>query len=91
MNWLKQIFTESDNQTQDAFRWMAVLSIITGLGLMIYAVVWRGQVFDMTQFGTGVGVLLVGAGAALKLKPEMPNGTSTTTATSTQTTSTVKE
>ena len=89
MNWLKQIFTETDNQTQDAFKWMAVLSIMTGLGLMIYAVVWQEQAFNMTEFGTGVGVLLVGAGAALKLKPE--SGSSTVTATSTQTTSTVKE
>ena len=89
MNWLKQMLTESDNSTADMFRLLALLSILTGLSLMTYAVVWQKQAFNMTEFGTGVGVLLVGAGAALKLKPE--SGSSTVTATSTQTTSTVKE
>ena len=91
MNWLKQMLTETDNSTADMFRLLALLSILTGLGLMVYSVVWQEQAFNMTEFGTGVGVLLVGAGAALKLKPETQSGTSTTTATSTQTTSTVKE
>ena len=89
MNWLKQIFTETDNSTQDIFKWMSVLSILVGLGLMIYSVVYRSQPFDMTSFGTGVGVLLVGTGAALKLKPE--SGSSTVTVTSAQKTTTTKD
>ncbi len=78
MTWLKQLLSESDNQTQDVFRWLAVLSILVGLGLSIYSVGWKNQPFDMQQFGIGVGVLLAGTGAALKFKPES-GGTSTST------------
>ena len=67
---LKQLLTESDNQTQDVFRWLALLSVLVGLGLSIYVVVWKNQPFDLMQFGTGVGAMLMGAGVAMKLKPE---------------------
>lgn len=67
---LRQLFTESDNRTHDLYRYLALASIVTGLGLNIYAVGWKGQPFDMQAFGTGVGLLFAGVGVALKLKPE---------------------
>lgn len=62
------MMTESDNKTHDVFRYLSVLSVLVGLGLMIYAVAWKDQPFDMVQFGMGIGALFTGAGAALKLK-----------------------
>jgi hypothetical protein len=66
---LKMLLTESDNVTHDLFRYMALSSILTGLGLSIYAVL-EGQPWNMQSFGIGIGVLLAGVGAALKLKGE---------------------
>jgi hypothetical protein len=66
---LKMLLTESDNVTHDLFRYMALGSILTGLGLSIYAVL-EGQPWNMQSFGIGIGVLLAGVGAALKLKGE---------------------
>jgi hypothetical protein len=65
----KMLLTESDNVTHDLFRYMALGSILTGLGLSIYAVL-EGQPWNMQSFGIGIGVLLAGVGAALKLKGE---------------------
>jgi hypothetical protein len=81
---LMQMFTEADNYTQDLFRWLACVAIIIGLGLAVFTVVWKGQPFDMQQYGIGVGVLFVGMGAAVRLKAEIP-GTSTATTTVTTT------
>lgn len=64
------MMTESDNRTHDIYRYLSVLAVLIGLGLMIYAVGWKDKVFDMTEFGMGIGALFTGAGMALKLKPE---------------------
>lgn len=66
---LRHLFTESDNVTHDLFRYMALGSIVVGLGLECYVVI-KGQPFDLQQFGTGIGILFAGVGVALKLKPE---------------------
>lgn len=65
---LRDILTGKDGITHDIGRWAAVASILTGLGLQIYAVGWRGQPFDMLAFGGGIGALAAGIGALLKLK-----------------------
>lgn len=67
---LRQLVTESDNVTHDLYRYLAVASIVTGLGLAIYAVVTKGQAFDMQTFGVGVGALFAGVGVALGLKKD---------------------
>lgn len=69
---LRELLTEGDNITHDLYRYLALLSILTGLGLSIYAVVKKDQPFDMQQFGIGVGVLFAGVGVALGLKKETP-------------------
>ncbi len=80
---LMQMFTEADNFTQDLYRYLSCLAIVVALSLQVYVVVWKGQPFDMQQFGIGVGVLFVGMGAALRLKAELPGTTSTATMTQT--------
>lgn len=67
---LQHLMTESNNITHDLYRYLSVLSIITGLGLQVYSIGWRGQAFDMQTFGIGVGALFAGVGVALGLKKE---------------------
>jgi hypothetical protein len=64
----RQLLTGKDNATHDVARWLAVASFAVGLGLTIYATVVRGQLFNLSDFGLGIGALFVGAGAAIKLK-----------------------
>jgi ATP-dependent protease HslVU (ClpYQ) peptidase subunit len=77
MNPLVMMFTESDNRTHDIFRYLALATILTAIGLQIFVVVMKGQTFDVQQFGIGSGALFAGMGAALMMKP---NNTNTTTA-----------
>lgn len=67
---VRMLLTESDNRTHDLFRYLALCSIITGLALAVYSVVWKSQPFDMQTFGIGVGSLLAGVGVAIGLKKE---------------------
>ena len=66
---IRQLLTESDNITHDLYRYMAVASVVSGLGLQIIAV-FKGQPFDMQAFGVGTGALLAGVGVALGMKKE---------------------
>lgn len=66
----RQLLTESDNVTHDIYRYLAVLSIMVGLGLTIYATVAKGQAFDVQTFGIGYGSLFGGVGVALGLKKD---------------------
>ena len=70
---LRQLFTESNNHTQDVFRWLAVLSVLAGIFYAGYDLIHLHNAFNFTTYGTGVGVLLAGAGAALYMKPETKN------------------
>lgn len=67
---IRQLMTESDNVTHDLYRYLAILSIITGLALQVYSIGWKGQPFDMQTFGIGIGALFAGVGVALGLKKE---------------------
>lgn len=63
---LLQVITGDDNITiEPAYLWWAV-SILVGLALEIYAVVF-GKTFDLQAYGIGVGALLAGAGFGKKL------------------------
>ena len=74
--WLRDLLTEADGVTYDIVRLLAVLSIFVGLGLSIYSVVIKGQVFSLQDFGIGVGAVFLAVGAALKLG-ESPAATTT--------------
>jgi hypothetical protein len=64
-----QAFTGRDNFTVDAFRVLAVVAVVIGMGLEVFVVIWRaGQGFDLQAYGIGIGGLLLAAGGALKLK-----------------------
>jgi len=74
MKWLKDALTESDGESYDHIRMLAVLAVVIGLALQVWVVIrWTGpapQPFDFQAFGLGLGATFAGVGAALKLKPE---------------------
>jgi len=67
---LKQLVTGRDGVTHDFMRWLGMVSGLVALGLQIYAVVHKGQPFDMQAFGIGLGALFAALGAALGFKKE---------------------
>ena len=70
---LKQLLTETDNHTQDLFRWLAVLAVFAGIIYSGYDLICLHNPFNFTTYGSGVGLLLAGVGAALAMKPETKN------------------
>lgn len=65
---LRHLLTGNDNATFDAVRVLAVLSIVVALGLAVFVVVAKGQIFSLQDFGIGIGAVFLSVGAALKLK-----------------------
>jgi len=81
----KDLLTESDGVTYDLVRWLAVVSILVGLGLSVFSVVVKGQAFSLQDFGIGIGAVFLSVGAALKLKePTTAQTTVTQTTTATE-------
>jgi hypothetical protein len=78
---LTQMFSGRDNFSLDAFRVLAVVAVLIGIGLEVFVVIWRAGVgFDLQAYGLGIGGLLLAAGGALKLKADTePTDTKTTT------------
>ena len=84
---LTQMLTGRDNITVDAFRVLAVLAVLVGIGLEVFVVIWRaGEGFDLQAYGFGIGGLLLAAGGALKLKADTEPNDSTTMTQKTETT-----
>lgn len=67
---IKDWLTEVDNSTFDVTKALAVVSVLTGLGLAITAVVLKNQTFDFQSFGVGVAALFTGIGVALGMKKD---------------------
>lgn len=67
MKIVKQLLTESDNETADLYKYLALLSVAVAIALSIYSVI-QGQAWDAQSFGIGVGGLLAGVGVAVGLK-----------------------
>ena len=67
---LNDMFTEADNHTFDLAKVLALLSVVNGLGLTIYEVVWKGTQFNFQDYGVGVGLLFGGLAAVLTFKKE---------------------
>lgn len=89
---LTQMMTGKDGVTHDLMRYMAVVSLAVGLGLVIYVVVVKGQPFDLTSYGMGVGALFLSVGGALNLKAGTEPGEQSPTIVATSTTtSTITE
>ena len=63
---LRDILTaDQDSKTFDLVRVGTALALAVGLGLTVYAVGWRGDAFDLTAFGTGIGLILAAGGGAM--------------------------
>lgn len=77
---LVQILSGTDNVTLEMFRMLAALSVLVGLGLEVFAVVW-GKAFDMQAYGVGLGSVLLAAGGAVRLKEGPPPTSSVTQST----------
>jgi sensor histidine kinase regulating citrate/malate metabolism len=67
---LKQIFTEVDNSTFDLTKILAMISILSAVGLAIFSVVYHNQTFDMQNYGLGTSALFAGVGVALGMKKD---------------------
>jgi hypothetical protein len=67
---IKDWFTEKDNETFDITKALAVVSIISGVSLAIFAVVSKGQVFNYQDYGLGTAALFAGVGVALGMKKD---------------------
>jgi len=67
---IKDWFTEIDNQTFDVTKALAVVSILTAIGLIAYSIIYKGQVFSLQDYGIGMSALFAGLGVALKLKKD---------------------
>lgn len=67
MKIVKQLLTESDNETHDLYRWLALLSVAVAIGLSVYSVI-NGGVWSAQDFGIGIGALIAGVGVAIGLK-----------------------
>ena len=66
MKFLRDILTsDRDSKVYDLVRVGTAAALAVGLGLTIYAVGWRGDPFDLTAFGTGIGLILAAGGGAM--------------------------
>ncbi len=66
MSGLKAIITEdARDEVADPLRIAFLIAFATGIALQVYTVVWQGNAFDFSAFGTGAGVMIGGTGAAL--------------------------
>ena len=71
---VRQLFTERDNQTFDLKRVLWAAGFVWALGMETWVVVWRGAAFDLVAAGLGVSGLLAAGGAALALNRKNENG-----------------
>lgn len=70
MGMLHNMLTGADNETHDFMRLIGLAGAFTALGLQIYVVVYKGQPFDLSAFGIGMGALCASVGAALGFKKD---------------------
>jgi hypothetical protein len=67
---ISNLFTEVDNVTWDLTKVLAAISIIAAITLAVVAVVYKGQVFNMQDYGIGVAALFAGTGVAMGMKKD---------------------
>lgn len=66
MKFLRDILTaDKGSTTYDLVRVATGVSLVIGLALVVFSVVWRGASFDFAAFGTGVGLILAAGGGAM--------------------------
>ena len=68
MKILKDWLTGPKNDNYEAWRAMSIALFLVGMGLVIYDVVWRGNIFDILTFAQGGGLMLALASGGVALK-----------------------
>lgn len=66
-------FCESDERYLDLVRVGYAVTLAVALGLAVWAVA-RGEVFSMTDFGTGIAIILFGGGAGIGIRGRLEDG-----------------
>lgn len=72
MTFLRQLF-QGKNGTADEMAVLAVLGVLTYLGLSIFAVVCNHQSFDAQAFGIGLGAAIGAAAVGMGFKAKQEN------------------
>ncbi len=73
-SFLRELFTERDNQTADLKRVLWAIGFGWALGLETFLVVCRKQPFDLLSAATALGLLLAAGGGTLALNRRNENG-----------------
>lgn len=68
--WFSALFGD-ENSRADEMAILTILSVMVFLFLSVYAVVWRGQVWEPIDYGTGVGSVIGAACVGMGLKKRM--------------------
>lgn len=68
-----QAFTGKDNQTVDIGRVLWAISVLSFV-VMGFAGVYKGQVTDYLQYGSGIAAVLAAGGAAIGFKGKTEPG-----------------
>lgn len=71
MNFIKNLFTEPDNNTWCIVKVMTAAGAFTFMGATLTHI-YMNKTFDPQAFGIGFGSLMAGAGGCMKLKPDTP-------------------
>lgn len=64
---LRQLLTGKDNETHEIARWLGTVAFLVGIVMSCYAVFYKGQAFDIQEYGIGIGALIAALGAAINL------------------------
>lgn len=66
MKFFRHILTsDAESKVYDIVRSGVFVSLVTGISLVVYSVVYRGDKFDFTAFGLGVAAILAAGGGAM--------------------------
>ena len=71
---LRELFTERDNQTADLKRVLWAAGFCWALAMATWDVVWRGHPFDLQAAAWGVGGLLAAGAGGLAMNRRNENG-----------------
>ena len=73
MKFLKDLFTEVDNQTWDLSKILATITIISAIYFEYEHITINHAVFSMQDFGVGVGALFTSFAAIFHFKKDSAN------------------
>lgn len=74
IKFVKDLFTERDNQTWDLNRLMFAVGVFSFLGMAIYSIAFNKQVFNWLDAGGGMGAVLGAGAGGLALNRKNQNG-----------------